>query len=469
MLFKMAWKNIIHKPLNSILCVCLLLFGVSIISVLILIQHQLEQKFDRDLENIDLVVGAKGSPLQLVLSAVYHIDAPTGNINFAEAKTLMNNPMVDEAIPLAYGDSYQGYRILGTTEKYLNKYSAQFREGHIFQKSMQAVLGAKVARTSDLKINDTFYGSHGQVEGVHVHEKHAYRVVGILETTNSVVDNLVLTNIESVWDVHNDPHNHDSKEVEHSENHEEHDHHDHSEKEHEHEHETNHKQSHDDEHDHGHEHGHEHGHNHENENNHGNHTKQEHEHEGESKAIQNPDSLDITAILLKYKTRNSAMAMPRYINQQTNMQAVIPALEVNRLFYMLGVGTTTLKWIAGGIIFMAGFSVFLVLFSRLQERQYELALMRSVGYRPKDLFGLLLIEGLLLAVIGYAFGWLLSRVGLYFISRQAENDFNLHISGGWINEEIGLLVLTILIGILASLLPAWKAMQMDVSATLSKQ
>ena len=92
------------------------------------------------------------------------------------------------------------------------------------------------------------------------------------------------------------------------------------------------------------------------------------------------------------------MGMPRYINQQTNMQAVIPALEVNRLFYMLGVGTTTLKWIAGGIIFMAGFSVFLVLYSRLRERQYELALMRSVGYRPKDLFGLLLYEGLLLAV-----------------------------------------------------------------------
>ena len=207
--------------------------------MLILIQHQLEQKFERDLENIDLVVGAKGSPLQLVLSAVYHIDAPTGNINFAEAKTIMNNPMVEEAIPMAYGDSYQGYRILGTTENYINKYSAQFREGHIFQKSMQAVLGAKVARTSKLKIGDTFYGSHGQVEGVHVHDEHAYQVVGILESTNSVVDNLVLTNIESVWEVHGDHHDHDSEEAKHSENHEEHEHHDHSE--HEHEHETNHE------------------------------------------------------------------------------------------------------------------------------------------------------------------------------------------------------------------------------------
>lgn len=424
MLFKMAWKNIVYKPLNSLLCVCLLLFGVSIISVLILVQHQLEQKFNRDLENIDLVVGAKGSPLQLVLSAVYHIDAPTGNINFQEAETLMNHPMVDEAIPLAYGDSYKGYRILGTTEAYLNKYSAQFQDGDIFKTTMQAVLGAKVAQTTQLKIGDTFFGSHGQTEGVHVHDDHAYEVVGILETTHSVLDNLVLTNVESVWEIHNEHHEHElnAEEVQPSNDHAEHNH--------------------------------------------------DHKHNHEKKEVvtetENNHHLDITAVLLKYKTKTSVMSMPRYINQQTKMQAVIPALEVNRLFYMLGVGTTTLKWMASGIIFMAGFSVFLVLYSRLRERQYELALMRTIGYRPKDLFGLLLIEGLLLALIGYIFGWLLSRVGLHFISQQAENDFNLQLGGQWINEEVGLLLMTILIGALASLMPAWKAMRMDVSKTLSE-
>ena len=84
MLWKIAWKNIIHKPLNTSLCVCLLIFGVAIISLLLLIQHQLEQKFERDLQNIDVVIGAKGSPLQLVLSAIYHLDAPTGNIKLEE-------------------------------------------------------------------------------------------------------------------------------------------------------------------------------------------------------------------------------------------------------------------------------------------------------------------------------------------------------------------------------------------------
>ena len=115
MLWKIAWKNIIHKPLNTSLCVCLLIFGVAIISLLLLIQHQLEQKFERDLQNIDVVIGAKGSPLQLVLSAIYHLDAPTGNIKLEEARKIMKNPYVKEAIPLAYGDYYMGFRILGTT------------------------------------------------------------------------------------------------------------------------------------------------------------------------------------------------------------------------------------------------------------------------------------------------------------------------------------------------------------------
>ncbi|MEO0340775.1 MAG: ABC transporter permease, partial [Bacteroidota bacterium] len=157
MLGKIAWKNIVYKPLNTALCVSLLLFGVGIISLLLLIQHQLEQKFDRDLKDIDLVMGAKGSPLQLVLSSVYHLDAPTGNIQFAEARKIMEAPMVQEAIPLAYGDSYRGFRILGTTEAYLNKYDAQLQEGRLFKVAMEATIGMDIAQKTGLKVGDTFF------------------------------------------------------------------------------------------------------------------------------------------------------------------------------------------------------------------------------------------------------------------------------------------------------------------------
>ena len=110
------------------------------------------------------------------------------------------------------------------------------------------------------------------------------------------------------------------------------------------------------------------------------------------------------------------------------MQAALPALEINRLFYRLGVGARTLRLITGGIMVIAAFSMFFVLYSRLRERKYELALMRSVGYRPSHLFGLLVLEGLLLAALGYVLGWQLSRIGLYFINQQAEGGFNFHFA-----------------------------------------
>ncbi len=423
MLGKIAWKNITFKPLNTALCVSLLLFGVGIISLLLLIQHQLEQKFQRDLKNIDLVVGAKGSPLQLVLSAVYHLDAPTGNIKLDEARQIMDGPMVEEAIPLAYGDSYRGYRILGTTHDYIKKYDAQLASGAMFSDPMEAILGADVAENTGLEVGSVFLGTHGEVQEGHVHDNHPYTVVGILQKTNSVVDRLIQTNIESVWLVHSD-HGHDHSAID-----------------------SIHAVELDFNHDHEHDHDHDHDH---------------------AEHVITADSMEITAILLQYKTKMSVLNMPRIINDQTKMQAVLPALEINRLFYMLGVGATTLKMIAGGIMFMAGFSVFFVLYSRLKERKYELALMRSVGYRPSHLFGLLVLEGLILAALGYVSGWLLSRVGIYFVNRQAESDFNMQFDFAWVPGEEWLLLLTFSVGVVSALLPAWQAMRMDVSSILSE-
>jgi putative ABC transport system permease protein len=382
-------------------------------------------KFEQDLKDIDLVIGAKGSPLQLVLSAVYHVDAPTGNIEMKDAEKIMKSPMVKKAIPLAYGDSYKGYRILGTTTDYLEKYNAVFSKGRSFENAMEANISAELAEKTGLKPGDTFLGTHGEAESGHVHDSHSYKVVGIFKNTNSVLDQLVLTKVESVWLVHDS----------------------HLAEEHEHKNEDKHE----------HEKGHEHDH------------SSEHEHKHEHEDNHNSADKDITAILLQFKTKMGALTMPRMVNEQTNMQAVIPALEINRLIYLIGVGATTLKFIAGGIMFMACFSIFFALFSRLKERKYELALMRSVGYRPMSLFVLLIYEGLLLAGIGYVLGWLLSRIALYFINQQAESDFNLQFGFHVIESEIWLLLISILVGIIASLLPALRAMNMDISKILSQK
>lgn len=399
MLWKIAWRNIIHKPLNALLCISLLLFGVGIISLLLIIQKGIEQKFEADLNNIDIVVGAKGSPLQLVLSAVYHIDSPTGNIKLEEAQKLMKNPMVKEAIPLAYGDSYEGHRILGTSTAYLSKYTAEFEEGKTFAAPMEAVIGWNIAQNKSLKIGSTFYGTHGESEEGHVHDNKPYTVVGLLKQNNTVLDNLVLTDLESVWHVH--------------------------EKE---------------EHNHGHDHHHAH---------------------AESKK-------EITALLITCKTKMAVLSLPRTINQQTNMQAVLPGLEINKLLHMIGIGTATFKLIAYAIMLMAGLSVFFALYARLKERRAELALMRSLGYSPISLFSLLLIEGGLLALLGYGFGLLASRIGIYLINQQALQDYNHQFEASFLAEEWTTFLLTLIIGLVAALLPAWRAMRIDVATTLTK-
>ena len=129
MITKLAWKNIWFKPLNTVLSVILLTSSVAIITTLILVEKQFEEKFSSNIENVDLVLGAQGSPLQLILSSVYQVDTPPGNISYDSAKVWMNHPFVEKAIPLAFGDNYRGYKILGTTTDYLAKFNAKVIDG----------------------------------------------------------------------------------------------------------------------------------------------------------------------------------------------------------------------------------------------------------------------------------------------------------------------------------------------------
>jgi len=455
MFLKIILKNLFHKPLGTTLSVTLLGLSTGIISMLLLLQHQLEQKFENDLRDIDLVVGAKGSPLQLVLSAVYHVDAPTGNIPAEEVEKIRKMRSVAQVIPLAYGDSYQRFRILGTDTSYINKYSGTLQEGRFFEKTLEVVLGATVAKQTGLGMGETFFGTHGEAEEGEKHENAGYTVVGILNETNSVLDNLLITNLASVWSVH-----------EHEDHNESmantasagaatraaptpagHDHADtapgHNSAGHDHAHDapapapiraglvpappSN----------------------------------------GANPASPTPDPHEITAALIKARSTMAIMTLPRMLNETTNLQATIPALEINRLMKLLGIGVATLQALALGIMFISGFSVFIALYNRLRERRYELALLRSLGCSRLRLFGLLISEGLLLALAGFVGGLLLSRLGLWLLNSTAAQDFHLVFRYDFIAAEWVLLAVTLLVGLLAALIPAAKAFRMNLSTALA--
>ena len=202
-IFKLSWRNLVGSPLNTILSLLLMSLGVGIISLLILLNNEMKQQVKNNLKEIDMVVGAKGSPLQLILSSVYHIDNPTGNIPLSSINKLKKNRLVDLVIPLSYGDSYKGFRIVGSTHDYFDLYNAEIKEGRRWEGGFEVVIGSDVAKTHNLQIGDNFYGTHGLLKGGHIHDNYAYNVVGILNFSGTVIDKLILTDYHSVWDVHN--------------------------------------------------------------------------------------------------------------------------------------------------------------------------------------------------------------------------------------------------------------------------
>ena len=366
---RLSFAYLRHKALSTALTITTFAAGVAMIVVLLLVNAQLQDEFTNNLKGIDLVVGAKGSPMQLILSSVFHLDIPTGNIPLDAAEKLSKHPMVKEAIPLALGDNFQGYRIVGTTTAYPEHYQAKLKAGgRYWKKEMEAVLGAEVASRSGLKPGDTFAGSHGLTMGGEVHAQFPYTVVGILEPTDSVMDRLVLTGMESVWYIHeHHHHDHDDGDADEADEH----------------HEQEGMQHQDDD-----------GAAHHAAHHEGHHAGEaDHDHERE-----------VTSLLISYKSPLAAAGLPRLINKTTSMQAASPAFEMARLNAFMGRGTETLKYFAWFLIALAGFGIFAGLYNAMNERRYDLALMRSFGARPGKLFALMMTESLVVSLVGAALG-----------------------------------------------------------------
>ncbi|HEY9108968.1 MAG TPA: ABC transporter permease [Roseateles sp.] len=204
-MIRLAWRYLWSSPLTTALNLLLLTLGLAAVTFVLRASAQVESGLRRDLAGIDLVVGAKGSPMQIMLAGVFHLDAPTGNIPLATLALLKQQPLVAQAVPLSLGDSLRGFRIAGTTPEYLDFYGAKISSGAVWTKPMQAVLGAEVARVGGLKVGDRFSGSHGLAGGGE-HGDHPFEVVGVLAESGSVLDRLVLTDLASVWEVHGDHH-----------------------------------------------------------------------------------------------------------------------------------------------------------------------------------------------------------------------------------------------------------------------
>jgi len=203
-ILSIALRYLWSRPLAAGLNLLLLTLALASITFLLLVSTQLDRAFERDLAGIDVVVGAKGSPMQLILAGVFQLDVPPGNVPLQEVQELARHPQVAQLIPISLGDSFRGFRIVGTTTAYVGHYGAALAHGAVWTAPMQAVLGAQVAAGTGLAVGNRFIGSHGLGASGHAHGDHPYQVTGVLAPCGCVLDRLILTATESVWQVHED-------------------------------------------------------------------------------------------------------------------------------------------------------------------------------------------------------------------------------------------------------------------------
>jgi len=411
-LISISWKNLRHRPLNTLLSLTLFATGTGLISLVLLLNHQIQQQFDRNMAGIDLVIGAKGSPLQLILSSMYHLDSPTGNIPLSEARPFLRpgHPMIARAVPLSLGDGYRGWRIVGTDTAFLALYGLELASGRLWEKPMEVVAGSEVARELGLEPGSRFKSAHGLADGAFLTHEEApdFVVVGILAPSGTVADNLLLTDTRSVWVVHDTQHDH-------------------------------------------------------------------HTHDTLPAAWQQPlyqiEDQAITAILLQFKGRNyQTLNMARQINENTNLLAASPPVELSKVYLQVGRGVQLMQYVAWVIIALSALSVFIALYQSLQERRYELALMRVMGAAPRTLAALILSEGLLMACLGTLLGLLLSHGGMLALRTLVADVWRFRFDAfALLPQEAWLLLGAIATGIVAALVPAWQAGRTEIAETLTEK
>jgi putative ABC transport system permease protein len=409
------------RALNTALNILLLGLGVASLVILLLFSSQLESRFDKDAQGIDMVVGAKGSPLQLILSSVYHVDIPTGNVPLDTVDLLRGQLGVAEAIPLALGDSFRSFRIVGTEPAYPALLGAGLADGRMFAAPMEAVIGAEVAARTGAGLGQRFVGGHGMGGGDEgpKHEEQPFIVVGRLKPTGTVIDRLILTRVQSVWTVHGIEAPHEDE--------------DHHEGETAAEHAA-------------------------------------HDHDGENadEHAAHASPAEVTAVLVRFGSPIAAVRLPGFVNRQTNLQAAVPAVEVSRLLALVGVGLDAVRAFAVLLMLTAGLSIFVALLTALKEREGDMAMLRVIGASRTAIIGQVASEGLILAAAGAALGLALGHGVIALAAANIEQLHQLGLSATRFHPgEAWIVAAALIIGLIAALIPALRVLQSDIAETLA--
>ncbi|GAB4527618.1 MAG: ABC transporter permease [Anaerolineae bacterium] len=425
-----AWRNIRNRPVETLVPIFVVALAIALsVSVIVLADGAEEGIVQASDPFGVLVVGAAGSGQDLVLSSILLQGNPIGNIPYQVYDDLANDARVLLAVPLAFGDSVGGARIVGTNRNFFElraNISAppafQIREGRLFDDAaaFEAVLGAAAARRLGLGIGDQFLGTHGIGQGIaeNVHEDAVYTVVGVLDDSGTAYDTAVYTQLESVWDTHAEEGHED--EDEHDENADEAD-------------------------------------------------------EaitglptiGQTALVQEvgaaPERNQVTSVLVLASGFIEMNQIVQEFYVDPTLQAAFPGEQLNNLLSLLNQGQDILNIVGYLVLGIAGLTVFLSMYSAIIARQQSIAIMRGLGSSRLTVFRVVIFETLIVSLVGALVGrWLgygiANLIALIFSEQSA-----IPVLISFLPElELLLWGLALGVGLLAGIIPAWMAYRVNV-------
>ena len=412
-LFLLAARSAWNRRLTLGLTLVAVTLSVTMLLGVERIRHDARAGFAHSVSGTDLVVGARTSPVQLMLYAVFRIGEATNNMRWQSYLDIEAHPDVAWAVPLSLGDSHRGFPVLGTTPGYFERFrhgddrALTFAAGIPFKGVFDAVLGAEVAAQLGYRVGDRIVLSHGLGGGAE-HKDKPFVVAGILAPTGTPVDRSVHVALAAIEVIHLD-------------------------------------------------------------------WQGGAQLPGFSIPAEFVGKFDlqpkeITAVLVGLKSRAAVFRMQRYVGgyRDEPLLAVLPGVALSQLWQVLGTVEQALLAVSAMVVVVGLAGLVAVVLAGLNERRRELAILRSVGARPGDVFVLLTLEGLFVTLLGNVLGVALLALLAAALGPLVQARYGIEVVPRLVSAaELRLLAATVAVGLVASLVPGWRAYKLSLADGLT--
>lgn len=410
MFAKVAWHSLCNRKYTALLTLISIAISTFVLLGVEHVRHEARESFSKTVSGVDLIVGARTGPLNLLLYSVFRIGTPTSNISWQSYRELAADPKVAWTIPVSLGDSHRGYRVMGTTHDFFTRFrfgentALTFAQGQAFSQLFDVVLGADAARKLGYRLNDPILLAHGLGQtSFNMHDDRPFRIAGILRPTGTPVDQALYVSLQGLEAIHLNWR--DGAKI-----------------------------------------------------------------PGGRISDHDIEAMDltprsITAFMVGLQSRMTTFQVQRHINQYARepLLAILPGITLNELWQMMRAMENTLRIISFLVLFSALLGLSTMLLSSLRERQHEIAVMRAIGASPFFVFMLIQVEALLISLTGILIAILALSAGILFFQTYLAENYGIFINHLSINSETLIILGIIVLGtFLLGLIPAFSAYRLSL-------